>query len=433
MIPVLSGIRNTRNSASLGRRRTIMARNRSTLQRYAIRGFSAAALTLSLLLPATALADGMSDLGPAITLHRSFNDNQLGVQLSKNSASQDSSQTADLSTGGATQTGSVPVSDTNTPTAKASTSDSNSANPDLWSLAQTAARSGDATAFGNTTWVGIASTQTSSAAASGIATATNNTGNADATNNGNASANGGNPAQGIWQATGDGGSPIALSGAKTDNDANATTGPVTTGSGGPATGKAACTAGSNNGNASDADKGTNKAGSHNGNCKIPDGNTGGASGGVGANANANTGGNATSGAATSGAGGASGSNTGSNWASADGGTAANIVGGGDTGHNAAYAIIAGGTSVNSLTVNATTSGNTSATSGAATDSGAATSSTSSTLTQSNTPSITQDLSNNPYLTGTESLTSPQKVTSGALTGTNTATQSGTQTGTQTGS
>jgi hypothetical protein len=355
-----------------------MTNHPGRIRRLAVSGFATAAIGLSLLLPATAFADSSSD--PTITLRRSFNDNQVAVQLAKSKAYQKSEQDADNSNHSA-QFGKLEQDQPNILKPEADAPAINIAHPDVYSSAKNEVQSGDAKAYGNTTVIGIKSEQDADASAKGLAVAVNYTGDANGTA-GDAYANGGNQYLKNDQETGDGGNSIAHASSVVVNksDADAINGVIS--GGGKDCAKGGPDGQDNHGH--DCQKG--KSGSS----KIT------------ADPSATAGGNtgtATS-TATSGTGGNSGSNSGSNSAWANGGTAAPMAYGGSTGDNTAEAMLAGGTAVNGLTVNATTSGNTTATSGAATNSGSASSGATSNLTQTATPTVTQTLNNNPILKGT---------------------------------
>lgn len=375
-----------------------MAKHHGKIRRLAVRGLATAAIGMSLLLPATAFADSLSDLTPpSISLHRSFNDNQVAVQLAKNFADQENSQKAHNSNS-STQNGTVWQNQPNTVKAWASAPAVNIAKPDVSSEASNQAQSGDAMAYGSSTQVDLHSWQGASANATGSATAVNSTGSANG-NAGDASADGGDPYQKNYQSTGRGGDPQAEAQSDVQNypSSEASNDGVSGGSGGAATSGTSCPSGAvtstNSGRSSSSRASTgNNCGS---------GATGGAGGGATAKAIAPAGGNSgdAKSTATAGNGGNSGSNTGSNSASANGGTAATKAYGGETGRNTANAVLAGGTAVNSLSVSATSSGNASASTGAATNTGSPSSSTTSNLSQMADPTISQFLTNTPTLNG----------------------------------
>ena len=392
-----------------------MVQHHRKLKRLAISGLSTAALAFSLLAPGIALADGLPS---SITLRRSFNDNQVNVQLAKNDADQAAKQWSSASNS-SDQTGKIWQSQPNDLKGWASASAANYSDPYASSAALNVAKSGDATAYGNVTWVGIGSYQNADASANGNATTgAINTGDANGTG-GDAYANGGDQYQANLQKTGDGGNSLAGSLAK--NTSVAKNGEIEGGDGGDA--KALCAVGdaTNPGDYNGNDWECTKGSSANA--------TGGAGGGVTADPTATATGTASS-TATAGNGGNSGSNTGTNTATSTGGTAVSAGYGGETGKNTSTAVVAGGIAGNSLSVTANTSGDVSATSGAATNTGDPTSSATASATQTATPSITQDLSNYPVLKGTVNLSNPQTATTGQ-TSTNTATQTNTGTATNT--
>lgn len=363
-----------------------MSKHHGGLKRYAVTGLSAATLTLSLLLPATALAD-------PITVD--LTNDQLALQANLSKSWQSAYQKAETENW-SHQDADVKQSQPNFQKSDTDNKAYQWANLQPKSVAAIDTYSGDAKAYGPSTNIGILNWQNADASAKGFAVANSDTGDANGYT-GDAYANGGEIDQENEQETGNGGDAKSFAGSATIDPAKANGGFVKSEDNGNADSWANCAVGDGDNSDWECKKGSDAKSF--------------AKGGD-ANSSADGGGatsNGTSSATASSTGGNSGSNGDqSNTATgANGGYASNKAFGGNTGYNNTEAIIAGGTAVNALTVEATTTGDATATSGDASNSGAATSSASATNNQNANPTTNTTLTNTPTQTSNLSQKAPQ--------------------------
>ncbi len=354
-----------------------MSKHHGRLKRYAVTGLTAATLTLSLLLPATALAD-------PITVD--LNNDQLALQANLSKSWQSAYQKAETENS-AHQSADVHQSQPNFQKSDTENKAYQKADLQPESVAAIDTYSGDAKAYGPSTSIGILNWQNADASAKGAAFAYSDTGNANGYT-GDAYANGGKIDQENDAETGNGGDAKSVAVSTTIDPAKANGGFVKSEDNGNAYSSAKCAVGDGNESDWECTKGSDAKSFAKG------GDTNSSADGGGATSNGS------SSATASSTGGNSGNNGDqSNTATgANGGNATNVAYGGNTGRNSTTAVIAGGTAANALTVDAKTIGDATATSGDASNTGAATSSATATSTQSANPTNTTSLTNTPTQT-----------------------------------